>query len=258
MTSEGSAPRAAIQSQKKSALLAQQIVDEIVNDGLVAGDRLPPEAEMSAYYGVGRSTIREALRVLESQGVITIKTGPGGGPVVAPFDAGFLAANIALHLQLSGATFRDVMNARLVIEPAIAGAAAELGDDDTLKALNSIVENSASLPETAAASVRQNLVTDSADFHDIVAAGSGNPFFEYLMMAIHRITEPFAQQLSYAGERRERLVRHHREIVEGIASGDRDVAAGAMRKDLLEFFDYVDQEAPGVLAEKIDWGRINS
>ena len=239
-------------------MLAQQLVNEIVSDGLAPGDRLAPEAEMCANYGVGRSTIREALRVLESQGVITIKTGPGGGPVVAPFDAGFLAANIALHLQLSGATFRDVMNARLVIEPAIAGAAAELGDEDTLKVLNSIVENSGGLPDAMDESARQTLVTDSADFHDVVAAGSGNPFFEYLMMAMHRITEPFAQRLPYEGERRERLVRHHGEIVEGIASGDRDVAAGAMRKDLLEFFDYVDQEAPGLLDEKIDWGRVNS
>ncbi len=242
--------RAPVVSRKKSTVVAQRIVAEIVSSGLTPGERLPPEADMCESYGVGRSTIREALRVLESQGVITIKTGPGGGPIVAPFDAGFLAANMALHLQLSGATFRDVMNARLVIEPAIAGAAAEHGDPHTIKALRAVVEHDHSDAD------HDTLVSEAGDFHDIVAAGSGNPFFEYLLSALHRITEPFAQRLSYVGERRERLMVHHREIVEAIESGDRDVAAGMMRRDLLEFIDYAEAEVPQLLDELIDWGRV--
>ena len=244
--------RGSIQGKKKSTVLAQHIVAEIVASGLTAGDRLAAEADMCAHYGVGRSTIREALRVLEHQGVVTIKTGPGGGPVVAPFDTGFLAANIALHLQLSGATFRDIMNARLVIEPAIAGAAAEYGDPATLEALANVIDQSQADPGHV------TLVEGAANFHDIVAAGSGNPFFEYLMRALHRITEPFALRLPYEGSRRERLVTHHSEIADAIATGDRDVAAGMMRRDLLEFIDYVEHEVPQLLDEKIDWGRVKT
>lgn len=252
MTDVDSAKRGLIQGKKKSTVLAQHIVNEIVTSGLTAGDRLAAEADMCADYGVGRSTIREALRVLENQGVITIKTGPGGGPIVAPLDTGFLAANIALHLQLSGATFRDIINARLVIEPAIAGAAAECGDPATLEALELIVAQSRENPDHGA------LVAGAADFHDIVAAGSGNPFFEYLMRALHRITQPFALRLPYDGERRDRLVAHHAEIAEAIASGDRDVAAGMMRRDLLEFIDYVEQEVPQLLDEKLEWGTVKT
>lgn len=242
--------RAPIQARKKSTVVAQRIVGEIIASRLEAGDRLPPEADMCESYGVGRSTIREALRVLENQGVITIKTGPGGGPIVAPFDAGFLAANIALHLQLSGATFRDVINARLVIEPAIAGAAAEHGDEETLKALRAIVDRSLEDPD------HDILVSDAGDFHDIVAAGSGNPFFEYLLRALHRITEPFAQRLPYVGDRRHRLVARHAELIEALESGDREVATGMMRRDLLVFIEYVESEAPQLLDEPIDWGRV--
>lgn len=245
--------RSPIQARKKSTVVAQMIVREIVADGMAAGDRLAPEADMCERYGVGRSTVREALRVLENQGVVTIKTGPGGGPIVAPFDAGFLAANIALHLQISGATFRDVMHARLVVEPAIAGAAAEHGDEEMLKALRGIVERSLADPDHD----HDTLVSEAGDFHDLVAAGSGNPFFEYLMRALHRITEPFAQRLPYVGDRRKRLVAHHAEIVEALESGDRDVAAGMMRRDLLEFIDYVEQEVPQLLDEAIDWGRVH-
>lgn len=251
MTDSG--PRVGIQTQKKSALVAQQIVSEIVAGQMAPGDRLSPEAEMCTTYGVGRSTIREALRLLENQGVVKIKTGPGGGPILSEFDGGFLAANVALHLQLSGATFRDVMSARLVIEPAIAGAAAEHRDDATLDALRAVVEHSHD-----PASDKRTLVGESADFHDIVAAGSGNPFFQYLMLALHRITEPFAQRLPYEGERRERLVKDHELIFEAIADGDRDAAIAAMRADLLEFFDYAEESAPQLLNERIDWGRVNT
>jgi GntR family transcriptional repressor for pyruvate dehydrogenase complex len=244
--------RGVIQGRKKSTVLARHIVNDIVSRHLRAGDRLAAEADMCAEYGVGRSTVREALRVLENQGVITIKTGPGGGPIIAPSDTGFLAANIALHLQLSGASFRDIMNARLVIEPAIAGAAAEHGDLQTMEALAAVVEQSHDDLD------HDGLVRGAADFHDIVAAGSGNPFFEYLMRALHRITEPFAQRLPYEAVRRERLVTHHAEIAGAIASGDRDLAAGMMRRDLLEFIDYVEQEVPQLLDEKIDWGRVKT
>ena len=65
MTSIESPARGAIQSQKKSTVLAQRIVDEIIGADMKAGDRLPPEADMCTTYGVGRSTIREALRAKE-------------------------------------------------------------------------------------------------------------------------------------------------------------------------------------------------
>lgn len=244
-------PRLGIQTQKKSALVAQQIVNEILSNGMQAGDHLPPEAEMCTDYGVGRSTIREALRLLENQGVVKIKTGPGGGPILNSFDARFLAANLSLYLQLNGSTFRDVMNARLLIEPAIAGAAAEQSDGSVLAALRAVLDHS----EDPAAD-RATLVGDSANFHDIVAAGSDNSLFEYLMLALHRITEPFAQRLPYIGDRRERLVRHHEAIADAIAAGDRDAAAAAMRVDILEFLDYAEKEAPQLLEEKIDWGHV--
>lgn len=245
-------PQPGFQTPKKSNLVAQQIVNEIMTDGRKAGDRLPAEAEMCETYGVGRSTVREALRHLENQGVIRIKTGPGGGPVLVDFDAGFLATNMALHLQLSSATFRDIMNARLVIEPAIAGAAAENHTKETLKALQAVVGHSHDDIED-----RDAVVAESGEFHDLVAFASGNPFFEYLMLALHRITEPFVKTLFYPVDRRERLVRDHQRIYDAIASGDRLSATAAMREDLLEFFAYVEEEVPALFDEAIDWSRVN-
>ena len=67
---------------KRALLVAHQIVDEIGRSDLDVGDKLLPEQEMLIRYGVARATLREALRFLELQGVIHLKPGPGGGPVV--------------------------------------------------------------------------------------------------------------------------------------------------------------------------------
>jgi len=238
-----------IQAQKKSALVAQQLVDEIVERRLVAGDRLEAEAVMCDRFGVGRSTVREALRILENHGVVRIRTGPGGGPVVAPFDGGFLGSTMALHLQLTGATFRDVLDARLLLEPAIAAAAVENRDEEALATLRKIVDHGDD-PTTDGGT----LVHEAGDFHDAVAAGSGNAFFRSLLLALHEITEPFAQRLPWQGERRERLIHDHRRIVEAIENGDAAMASKVMRGDLMEFIGFAEEVAPDLLDEPITWG----
>src|SRR5262245_26288531 len=67
---------------KTSEIVALEIVRDIVAQGLAAGDRLPLEAQMLVQYRVSRSSLREALRLLETQGLIAIRPGPGAGTVV--------------------------------------------------------------------------------------------------------------------------------------------------------------------------------
>ena len=74
--------RNAFRPQKTAILLAQRIVGEITDQNLAPGTLLLPEREMLQRYGVARGTLREALRFLEIQGVLTIKPGPSGGPTV--------------------------------------------------------------------------------------------------------------------------------------------------------------------------------
>src|SRR5437660_9252231 len=76
---------------KAAMLVAQRIVRHIVRGNLQAGDLLPPERVMLETYQTGRGTLREALRLLEFQGVIALKPGPRGGPVVLNPDASHLA-----------------------------------------------------------------------------------------------------------------------------------------------------------------------
>src|SRR5215213_11372004 len=88
-----------IRPQKMALIVAQRIVRDIERQGLGPGDKLPPERMMMETYEAGRGTLRESLRFLELQGVISLKPGPGGGPVVQQPDATTLATSLTLLLQ---------------------------------------------------------------------------------------------------------------------------------------------------------------
>src|ERR1700710_1676577 len=85
---------------KTAMRVAQRIVDDVVRGGATTGSSLPPERIMLETYEIGRGTLREALRLLEFQGVITLKPGPKGGPVLVRPDATHLATTLVLLMQL--------------------------------------------------------------------------------------------------------------------------------------------------------------
>ena len=110
--------------QKTSERVALEIVRDIVARELRSGDRLPLEAAMAAQYDVSRSSLREALRILEVQGLIRLKPGPGGGPVVGVVEAANLARTASLYFHLGGATYGDLIETQAMLEPLCAVAAA--------------------------------------------------------------------------------------------------------------------------------------
>ena len=86
-------------AEKVPEMVARRILREIVDRGLTEGDRLPSEAVMLARFGVGRASLREALRILETHGLIRIKPGPQGGPVVTEPTAADYGQTTTLYLH---------------------------------------------------------------------------------------------------------------------------------------------------------------
>jgi len=104
--SRAAARRRPVRRGKAAVVLAQSIAREIDRRGLKVGDKLLSEQKMVERYGVARGSLREALRYLELQGVLRIKSGPGGGPLIQIPDGRHFASTLALMLQFVGARFR--------------------------------------------------------------------------------------------------------------------------------------------------------
>jgi GntR family transcriptional repressor for pyruvate dehydrogenase complex len=109
---------------KKAEVVAQALVRDIVRQGRQPGTALASEAEMLQQYGVARETIREALRLLEAQGLVRIRRGPGGGPRVCTVDPANMGRMTALYYHMAGATYRDLLEAWIVSESLAASRAA--------------------------------------------------------------------------------------------------------------------------------------
>lgn len=235
--------------QKTAMLLAQRIVGDINRRGNTVGDRLPPERLMLEAYEVGRGTLRESLRFLELQGVISLKPGPGGGPVVQQPDASSLATSLTLLLQFANAPFRTIAEARGGLEPMMAQLAAERMTDQQLSDLKASVDNMQEHLGDQSVFLEEN-----KRFHDVIAHGSGNAMFGYLVDALLGILDGSAIGIDYPEVRRAAVHKAHLSIYEALAARDPSGSAAAMADHVHQYLKYAEKKFPDVLAAPIVWG----
>ncbi len=237
--------------QKTAVIVAQRIVDDIFKEQKGPGDRLPPERLMLEEYDVGRGTLRESLRFLELQGVISLKPGPGGGPVVEQPDATSLATSLTLLLQFSNAPFRTIAEARVGLEPMMAQLAAERMPAVTAEALqNSVDRMHDNLTDQAI------FLEENKRFHELIAHGSGNAMFGYLVDALLDILDGSAIGIDYPENRRGAVHKAHATIAEAILSKDPSASAAAMLDHIDQYVRYAEKKFPEVLNEPITWSHL--
>jgi GntR family transcriptional repressor for pyruvate dehydrogenase complex len=240
-----------VRPQKIALLIARRIVNDISRNGSLAGDRLPPEHLMLEEYQVSRGTLREALRFLELQGIITLKTGPGGGPIVQDPDGSNVGMALTLLLQFRRAPFRTVSEARVGLEPMMAQLAAKRMSEPLLSKLQDSVETMA-----ANLSDREVFLSMNKLFHDTIAHGSGNAVFGALIESLLGILDGSAMGVDYPEPRRKAVLKAHMSIYEAIASRDPEASATAMREHIHEYLRYVERRYPELLDAPIVWSEI--
>src|SRR2546423_11174078 len=126
-------------AQSTTTTLARRILDEVERRGLRPGDVLPAEAVMAKELEVGKGSLREALRILEVAGFISVKAGAGGGPIITDpgASAGF-ARMSALYLRHEHVRLADLLAARVAFEPFMARLAAEFQNEELLAELRQL------------------------------------------------------------------------------------------------------------------------
>jgi DNA-binding FadR family transcriptional regulator len=111
--------------RNKAEAVAEVLRGEIASGAFPVGMRLPAESELMLRFDVSRPSFREALRILESERLITVNRGPKGGAVVLIPDLEPIARSIGIRLQLQGASILDIFQARALVEPALVRSIAE-------------------------------------------------------------------------------------------------------------------------------------
>lgn len=213
-------------SMKRSELVALQIIEDIVARGMVAGDKLPLEAQMLVEYRVSRSSLREALRLLDVQGLITIRPGPGGGTEVGQIDPTNLSGTLNLYLLMGRATLGDLLDAWLMVEPLLAQLAAKSKDREKVERILRGF--------TADATAAQRELAAGLAFHDAVAELGENQLLSLLLGAVgFLVTEQVrigAPDFTLSSA----TIHAHKDIAEAILNGDEELAYISMREHLLE------------------------
>jgi len=240
----GRRPRA--RREKAATALAKSIAREIHRRGLQPGDKLLGEQRMVERYGVARGSLREALRYLELQGVLRIKSGPGGGPVIETPNGRHFASTLALMLQFVGARFRALIETRWVVEPGIAALAAERATPADLDALHQCL---AAMRGALADGVR--FQEENRRFHDLLAFASGNPVVRFLLPALHWISA--GAGIEYSPEERARIVRAMKQILTAIEARASQQAYEATREFFAMSLAYLDATYPDVMARPLRW-----
>jgi GntR family transcriptional repressor for pyruvate dehydrogenase complex len=220
-------------------LIANDLRRRIVAGELQEGDALPPENTLLTRYGVSRPTLREALRVLESEMLIRVHRGARGGARVHAPDGAVAARYVGFVMQYRGVTVEDVFRARLVFEPPCAGILAGRRTDHDLKLLADELEAGEQEHDLTAA----RALVRHVGFHNLVVELAGNGTMRLLSDMLHDVVARAATNLAntvapatlHSGWAIAR--DHHRQLFERIEAGDVEGAEAAWRDHLQHLID---------------------
>jgi DNA-binding FadR family transcriptional regulator len=216
---------------KAAELVANVVRRQIVTKELAAGETLSSEAELLERFNISRPTLREAIRILESESLISVRRGVRGGATVQVPDTGTAAAYTALLLRMSGTPMGDVYDARLMIEPALARRLARVANERVIASLQSIVDQeraavaAGDLVERGHAAIR---------FHTEVVQQAGNKTRAVLLSTIDGIVSRYASEAALAVMERESMVslEEHEEFIDHLRERRADEAEVCWRRHM--------------------------
>jgi DNA-binding FadR family transcriptional regulator len=173
---------APVRDGKTAGVVAGQIRKAIIRGQLKSGDFLPAEAVLIGQFGVSRPTVREAIRILESEGLLVVLRGAKGGARVLQPSWNLVSRAAGITLQSQGATLADVYDMRVLLEPAAARRAAEFRREEAAAALQQKLDS-----EYFVSGSWQDLGFAVAEFHRAILEQSGSPTLTLIGVALNSV-----------------------------------------------------------------------
>ncbi|MFG2658577.1 FadR/GntR family transcriptional regulator [Streptomyces sp. NPDC048425] len=233
--------------------IVEQIEQAITRGDLKPGQRLPSERELVTQFGASRPTVREALRVLESNGLVRSRPGDPNGPEILPFSPAGLTKEMTRLVQFDNVSMAELISFRMMLDGSASQLAARLRSDEELSAM----ERTLAVMSDAIEEGYEEFSKADVAFHEAVAVASRNSLIEVCNQVVRGavlslISDKVAHASNSKALMRESL-HHHQEVLEAIRVRDGLAAARLSRRSLHDYYaGYVPEDEQGLLIALVD------
>lgn len=221
----------------REARLAQSVAEEIraliMREGLSAGDKLPTESELMARFQVGRSTIREAVKQLQAENIVTIRHGRGS--FVADH-TGVAKDPLGLSFEEQSQVLKELMEVRLLMEPGIAREAAGRRTEEDLEAMQSFIDRM-----DRAAAAGEDYESFDYGFHIAMAESIHNGVLRRMYPVVFEAVAQGYRRTAHVHGSSKVALDYHRSILAAIRQGDADTAYEMTRRHILQALDDINR-----------------
>jgi GntR family transcriptional repressor for pyruvate dehydrogenase complex len=212
-----------IQRKRLSDQIIESLVAMIADGELKPGDKLPPEPQLMDQFGVGRSSIREAIGALELIGLVTVR--PGHGTHVTDSPDKVQSTSIGLSLVAIGHDkIRELVEARIELEQVIVRLAAERATKEDITEIKAQHKKL-----TASAKSGRKLIDSDLGFHIALATASHNSVLLRFLTELRQPMRHWMEQKAKTGRRYDQVIDQHETILNAIEARDPETAQSAMR-----------------------------
>lgn len=220
-----------VQTERISHLIEGQLKEAIIKHHYRAGDKLPSERELADMFGASRSSVREAIRSLERSGFVVVKKGVQGGAfVLQKGDSTLMVNHLRDMMRLRQVSLDEILQARLIIEPEVAAAAAEKATPRDIELLEEITRDQLRGFDS------ENPVMQfdrHPRFHRIIAEMTGNQVFIIIMQILLEIHAFRMNQFKLDEKTIREITHQHDGIIEALKKKDKALAFEEMKKHVL-------------------------
>jgi GntR family transcriptional regulator, transcriptional repressor for pyruvate dehydrogenase complex len=213
-----------INSGRRVDIVANILRRAVLKGTIAPSERLPSEREMAEQFGVGRLVVREALRSLESMGLIEVRRGVKGGCFVRDFNMRQISRSLRNVLSIGRVSLKDMLEARLAFESEILRLAIERATSEDLERIETNIRETKALAANGSEQLKERV----HEFHLLLAQTSKNPLYLLMMHSILDVIDEYMTALEYDSVVSLKTVREHEEIARCLRPRNRAKALTAL------------------------------
>ena len=215
-----------IKNVKVYEIIMNQIKDIVRSGELKRGDKLPSERDLALKLNVSRTSVREAIKALETLGLIESKHGEGNY-IRSDFED-ILLEPLSIVFMLLGSDNNEILQLRNVIEPEVAKIAAENITNDEIEKIEDIIEKLSKTKDS------KECASLDKEFHYAIAKASKNHLLSTIIFSVSSLIEEYIDESKIYHDKKEEVIKEHRKILKALKEHNKDEAFNEAKNHLLK------------------------